>query len=155
MAGKIPFRDSHAGPCGWCQVPFTKCPTQSNRRLDTSLWAQRETRSNRHTGYNSMASSLGMGRQNRNGGPTFGHVSDVGIRVDPERLRLELARRGWTASRLATKAGVSSPTVSAALAGRAIAAQSLGLIARALSSTPPIREIDHLIGVPDGGSGLS
>jgi transcriptional regulator with XRE-family HTH domain len=70
----------------------------------------------------------------------------VGIKIDPKRLRLELARRGWTGTRLATEAGVSSPTVSAALAGKAIAAQSLSLMAAALGRTPPVPGIDALLG---------
>lgn len=68
------------------------------------------------------------------------------ITLQPDRLRLELARRGWSAADLAREARVSPPTVSAALAGRPIAAQSLALIAGALSRGLVVPTIDVLLG---------
>jgi transcriptional regulator with XRE-family HTH domain len=60
-------------------------------------------------------------------------------------MRNELARRGWSAADLARAARVSAPTISAALAGRPISAQSLRLIAAALTKAPVIDVIDSLI----------
>jgi transcriptional regulator with XRE-family HTH domain len=73
----------------------------------------------------------------------------VSIAIDKERLRQELLRRGWEAADLAREARLSQATVSAALAGKPIAAKSLGRIARALLRTPAIDIIDSLI-VNDG-----
>src|SRR5262249_18829603 len=69
----------------------------------------------------------------------------MSVLVDGARLRLEIARRGWKASALARQAGLSPATVSAALAGRPIAAISMSLIAEALTKAPPIAMIDSLI----------
>ena len=65
--------------------------------------------------------------------------------VHPGRLRLEMARRGWPAMDLARESGVSRPTISAALAGRAIAPRSVVSIAKALERVPPMRAIDELV----------
>ena len=91
-----------------------------------------------------------------------GHVLGMGVVIHPGRLRLELARRGWSASDLAREAGISPPTISAALAGRPIAARSLGLIADCLSRVAPSSVVDALIlgerdrnGEESSGTGLS
>lgn len=81
----------------------------------------------------------------RNAGDGGGHVYGMGIVVRPDRLRFELSRRGWSASDLARESGVSGPTVSAALAGRPIAPQSLRLMASALGRVPVVPTIDALI----------
>jgi hypothetical protein len=65
--------------------------------------------------------------------------------VQPGRLRHEMTRRGWNASDLARESRLSQATVSAALAGKAIATTSLALIAAALSRVPPVDVIDSLI----------
>ena len=57
-----------------------------------------------------------------------------------------MARRGLSASELASLARVSPQTVGAALAGRAISMTSLRLIAEALRSSPRIAEIERLLG---------
>jgi len=77
----------------------------------------------------------------------------MSVVVEHERLRAEIARRGWSASDLAHEARLSQATVSAALAGRPIAAKSLALIARALMRVPVVDAIDALLG--DSGAGLS
>ena len=69
----------------------------------------------------------------------------MGVTVHPGRLRQELARRGWSAADLARHSGVSHPTISAALAGRPIAARSLGRVASALQAAPPVDAIDRLL----------
>jgi lambda repressor-like predicted transcriptional regulator len=69
----------------------------------------------------------------------------MSVTVHPGRLRQELARRGWSAADLANHAGLSHPTISAALAGRPISARSLGLVAAALQDAPPVDAIDRLL----------
>lgn len=75
--------------------------------------------------------------------------------VDADRLREALATRGWSATDLARSAGLSAPTVGAALAGRPITARSLKSIAVALEREPALRLISNLISVdrPDIGLG--
>ncbi|MGO8862074.1 MAG: helix-turn-helix domain-containing protein [Acidimicrobiales bacterium] len=70
----------------------------------------------------------------------------MGISVDPHRLQLELARRCWSATDLAREAGISGPTVSAALSGRRISARSLALIARCIARIPAVSTVDQLLG---------
>jgi lambda repressor-like predicted transcriptional regulator len=86
----------------------------------------------------------------RNGCDHYWHVYGMGVIVHPGQLRLELARRGWSAADLARQAGVSPPTLSAALAGRAISARSLRLVAEALGRVPPLPIVDSLV---DPGQG--
>lgn len=69
----------------------------------------------------------------------------MSVFVHPTRLRQEMARRGWEGVDLAREARLSAATVSAALAGRPIAARSLSLIAAALSRAPVVAEIDALL----------
>lgn len=69
----------------------------------------------------------------------------MSVVVHAARLRHEIARRGWDAGHLAREARLSPATVSAALAGRPIAATSLTLIADALSRTPVVATIDLLL----------
>jgi len=56
-----------------------------------------------------------------------------------------MTRRGWAATDLARESRLSQATISAALAGRPIAATSLGLIAKALSRAPILDVVDNLI----------
>jgi transcriptional regulator with XRE-family HTH domain len=65
--------------------------------------------------------------------------------VNPSRLREEMTRRGWDAMHLAHQARLSPATISAALAGRPIAARSLARIADALLQAPVLDIIDLLI----------
>jgi transcriptional regulator with XRE-family HTH domain len=44
----------------------------------------------------------------------------MSLLIDSDWLRREMARRGWAQMDLAKEAGISQPTVSAALAGRPI-----------------------------------
>jgi lambda repressor-like predicted transcriptional regulator len=69
-------------------------------------------------------------------------VRAVGVRIVTARLRLELARRGWGHADLARIAGISAPTVSAAVAGRPLAPRTVRRIADALSEAPVIEGID-------------
>jgi lambda repressor-like predicted transcriptional regulator len=69
----------------------------------------------------------------------------MSVNVNPAQLRLEMARRGWDAIDLARASRLSPATVSTALAGRPIAAKSVGLIAGALIGTPANEVIDRLV----------
>jgi transcriptional regulator with XRE-family HTH domain len=69
----------------------------------------------------------------------------MSVRVDGRQLRREMVRRGWDAVDLAREARLSPATLSAALAGRPIAASSLSLIAAALVRTPAVEMLDKLM----------
>ena len=62
-----------------------------------------------------------------------------------DRLRLEMARRGWGNADLARAAQVSAPTVTAALAGRPVAPRTVLRIAIALAKTPPVTGVDSIL----------
>jgi transcriptional regulator with XRE-family HTH domain len=72
-------------------------------------------------------------------------VVAMSVVLHSERLRLEMARRGWDAVGLAREARISQATVSTALAGRPISAKSLSLIAQALLRVPASAVIDSLL----------
>ena len=67
------------------------------------------------------------------------------VTVDVHRLRVEMARRGLDAQHLAREARLSSATVSTALSGRPIAANSLARIADVLRRVPVDEVLDRLI----------
>jgi transcriptional regulator with XRE-family HTH domain len=69
----------------------------------------------------------------------------MSVRLDSGRLRYELDRRAWTNAELAAAAGVSGPTVTAALAGRPVSPRTLRLIAAALAGAPAIRGVEVLL----------
>jgi hypothetical protein len=69
----------------------------------------------------------------------------MGVVIRSPRLRHELARRGWCNYDLARAAGISAPTVSAAMAGRPLSPKTVRLIARALCSAPALDGIDALL----------
>ena len=62
-----------------------------------------------------------------------------------DRLRLEVVRRGWGHADLARAAHVSAPTISAAMAGRPVAASTLRRIAIALAEAPPVSGVDSIL----------
>ncbi|MGO9583572.1 MAG: hypothetical protein ACLP36_12250 [Acidimicrobiales bacterium] len=78
----------------------------------------------------------------------------MSVTVRRAHLRQEMARRGWDAIDLARASRLSPATVSAALAGRPIAAKSLTLIAGALSRAPIVESIDALLERGDSGQEL-
>ena len=69
----------------------------------------------------------------------------MGVAVNADQLRLELARRGWCNADLARQARVSNATVSAAVAGRPVSPTTLRLIVAALANTPPLAGVDALL----------
>ncbi len=72
-------------------------------------------------------------------------ASVVSVVLAPDRLRFETARRGWSHADLARAAGVSAPTITTAMSGRPISAETLRKIALALSVSPPLAGIDELL----------
>ena len=69
----------------------------------------------------------------------------MGIVIQVQQLRRELARRGWNYSDLARAARVSPPTVTAAMAGRPVLPRTVRAIARALAEAPIVGGIDELL----------
>ena len=69
----------------------------------------------------------------------------MSVIVHAGRLRFEMVRRGWSGSDLARESRLSPATISAALAGRPIAAKSLDLIGDAFTRVPARKAIDGLI----------
>jgi len=69
----------------------------------------------------------------------------VGVVLRADRLRWELARRGWGNGDLARAAGLSHPTVGAALAGRRVSPRTVRRIARALTDATPVEGADQLL----------
>ena len=79
----------------------------------------------------------------------------MSVIVNAAQLRLEMARRGWDAIHLAKAARLSPATVSTALAGRPVAAQSVQLIAKALAEAPVNEFIDKLLDPGSAGLGYA
>lgn len=77
----------------------------------------------------------------------------MAIRLNPDRLELELARRGWNASDLAKASGCSPATISGARRGRAVTGATVSRIAEALRQAPVLPGIDQLLDVGPDGSG--
>ena len=67
------------------------------------------------------------------------------VLLSARRAQLEAARRGWSITDLAHEAGLSIPTVSAALHGRAVSVRTLRLLAVALARTPVLAGADDLL----------
>ena len=68
----------------------------------------------------------------------------MGVTIDAQRLRRELARRGLTSVELAAMSHVSAATLSHALSGRAVSPRTLRAIASALQQVPVCA--DELLG---------
>lgn len=62
-----------------------------------------------------------------------------------DRLRFEIARRGWNNVDLARAAGVSAATVTTATAGRPVSPNTLRKIAVALAAAPPVSGVDEIL----------
>jgi lambda repressor-like predicted transcriptional regulator len=73
----------------------------------------------------------------------------LSIVVHSEQLRYEMTCRGWAAVDLARESHLSQATVSTALHGKPIAAQSFALIARALSRAPVLDIAERLMAHDD------
>jgi len=69
----------------------------------------------------------------------------MGVVINRERLKLELARRGWNGAELAQAAGLSRPTISAIMMGRPVTSRSVTLIAKALTKASVVDGVDVLL----------
>lgn len=74
----------------------------------------------------------------------------MGVRVNPSRIRFEMARRGLSGNELARLAHVSPATVSMAVNGREVAAGTLAKLAIGLSRADPVPGLGELLDVPAG-----
>ncbi len=70
-----------------------------------------------------------------------------------ERLKLEIARRGWSYADLARAARVSPATITTATAGRPISPSTLRKIALAVSASAPVSGVDEILPAFPGGRG--
>lgn len=70
------------------------------------------------------------------------------VRIDSERLRFELARRGLSQQQLALDAGVTPETLSRALGGRGVRLDTLAKVAAALLEQPVLQGVEILIQEP-------
>jgi transcriptional regulator with XRE-family HTH domain len=68
-----------------------------------------------------------------------------GVCLEPAQIRHQLAVRGLCASDLAKLAGVSPPTVSQALRGRAVSPRTVRALVLALASVPELPGHEGLI----------
>lgn len=69
----------------------------------------------------------------------------MSVTLAADRLRFEIARRGWTNSDLARAAGVSCATVTTATAGRPVSPNTLRKIAVALAAAAPVSGVDDIL----------
>lgn len=69
----------------------------------------------------------------------------MSVQLSPEKVRRELATRGWSASDLAKRAGVGRSTVSQALLGRPIANPVAKKIADAFDGHQPTPGLTELL----------
>ena len=65
--------------------------------------------------------------------------------IEPERLRAACARRGWSLTQLARRAGVSYPTLRSALRGKTVRPWTAWKLARALGEEAAPAELDALL----------
>jgi len=68
--------------------------------------------------------------------------------VVADQLKGACARRGWSLTYLATRAGISYPTLKSILRGKAIRPRTAWKLARALGEQPAAPELDHLLAAP-------
>jgi hypothetical protein len=69
--------------------------------------------------------------------PQPGDHEQMNICFDSRLVRLELVKRGWQLSDLATQAGLSEPTARAVVRGRGVSMVTALKVVRALERNPP------------------
>lgn len=67
------------------------------------------------------------------------------LKINADRLRREMAARGWNGVDLAHHAGVSPATLSHALNGHPVTTATLNRLARALSKAPLVEGVEELL----------
>ncbi len=72
----------------------------------------------------------------------------AGVKIDPQRLDFELARRGIRQRELAERSGIGEVTISRARHGYAVAPATLHRLVRALADIPPLEGADLLLAQP-------
>jgi len=72
----------------------------------------------------------------------------MAVQINPQRLRLELARRGWDQATFAKHAAVTENTVSNAMRGKPISQAVLQRMIVALANAPVDELRDALIAAP-------
>lgn len=65
--------------------------------------------------------------------------------IVPEQLKAACARRGWSLTQLARRAGISYPTIKSTLRGKAVRPRTAWKLARALDQEHAPQELDHLL----------
>lgn len=73
----------------------------------------------------------------------------AGVKIDPQRLDFELARRGLRARDLSARSGVGEATLSKLRHGYAVAPVTFRRLVRALAEIPPLEGADLLLAQPD------
>ena len=69
----------------------------------------------------------------------------MSVTLADDRLRFEIARRGWNNSDLARAAGVSAATITTATSGRPVSSSTLRKIAVALAAAAPVSGVDDIL----------
>jgi transcriptional regulator with XRE-family HTH domain len=69
----------------------------------------------------------------------------MGVKLNPLRLRYELAIRGLRSADIAHVAGISTATMSAAMRGRPVSPRTLRKLAVALARVPPVPGSEDLL----------
>jgi lambda repressor-like predicted transcriptional regulator len=65
--------------------------------------------------------------------------------IVPVQLRAQCAKRGWSLTQLAVRAGISYPTLKSCLSGRPVRPRTAWRLARALGEGTTPAELDHLV----------
>jgi transcriptional regulator with XRE-family HTH domain len=68
----------------------------------------------------------------------------MGVSIDSDRLRLEMARRGLDGRQLAELARVTPATISHALNRKRVGLKTVRALAKALATTPPLQGADFV-----------
>ncbi len=72
----------------------------------------------------------------------------AGVKIDPQRLDFELARRGLRARDLSARSGVGEATLSKLRHGYAVTPATFHRLVRALTEIPPLDGADLLLAQP-------
>ncbi len=65
--------------------------------------------------------------------------------IEPDHLKAACARRGWSLTEMARRAGISYPTLKTAMRGKAVRPRTAWRLARALAAQATTSEFDDLL----------
>lgn len=88
----------------------------------------------------------GMGLGSAGDSPFRLGAAGLVVMIVPAELRAACARRGWSLTFLARRAGISYPTLKSSLRGRAIRPRTAWRLANALSQGTEVAELNSLVG---------